>query len=160
MPGIVGFGAACELAGRLMGEDSRRIGELRDRLEKGILAAVDHSKVNGHPTERLYNTTNISFAYVEGEGLMLRMPQVSVSTGSACSSATLEPSHVLKSMGVGDEMAHGSIRFSLGRGTTQKQIDFTIAKVIEVVRYLRKMSPLYEMAMEGVDLSKVKWTEH
>jgi cysteine desulfurase len=160
VPGIVGLGAASELAGREMPEDSRRIGALRDRLEKGILAGVDHSKVNGHPTERLYNTTNISFAYIEGEGMMLRMPQISVSTGSACSSATLEPSHVLKALGVGDDMAHGSIRFSLGRSTTQDQIDFTIAKVIEVAQYLRRMSPLYEMAMEGVDLSKVKWTEH
>jgi cysteine desulfurase len=160
VPGIVGLGAACEIAIRQMPDDARRIGALRDRLEKGILQRVEHTKVNGHPTERLFNTTNISFAYIEGEGMMLRMPRLAVSTGSACSSATLEPSHVLKAIGVGDDMAHGSIRFSLGRRNTADEVDAVIAKVAEVAEVLRQMSPLYEMAQEGIDLSQVKWTEH
>ena len=160
VPGIVGFGAACELAGREMPAESRRIAALRDRLERGITAGLDHVTLNGHPTERLPNTSNLSFAYVEGEGLMLRANDVAVSTGSACSSASLEPSHVLKAMGVPDELAHGSIRFSLGRRTTAEQVDYAVRRVIEAASYLRQMSPLYEMAQEGVDLSQVKWDSH
>ena len=160
VPGIVGLGVACELSRGRMADDARRIGALRDRLEKGLVAALDHVRANGHPTQRLYNTTNLSFDYVEGESMMLKMQEIAVSTGSACSSASLEPSHVLKSMGVPDEQAHGSLRFSLGRGNTEEEVDYTVAKVAEVVGYLRQMSPLYEMAQQGVDLSKVKWTEH
>jgi cysteine desulfurase len=157
VPGIVGLGAASRLAQAEMMADAARITALRDRLHQGIIAKTDQVKLNGHPTLRLPNTLNLSFAYVEGESMMMKMRDVAVSSGSACTSASLEPSHVLKAMGVGDDLAHSSLRFSLGRFTTQEEIDFVIERVVTAVRELRELSPLYEMAKEGVDLSKVQW---
>jgi len=160
VPGIVGLGAACEIAGREMAEEAKRVSALRDRLERGILARLDEVTLNGHPTERLANTSNLSFAYVEGEGLMMRMKDVAVSSGSACTSASLKPSHVLSAMGVPDELNHASLRFSLGRFSTEEEVDYTIEQVVRAARELRELSPLYEMARGGIDLNKVHWTEH
>ncbi len=157
VPGIVGLGAACEIAGAEMADDARRLTALRDRLTNGIFAGLDHVKLNGHPTQRLANTVNLSFAYVEGESLMMKMKDIAVSSGSACTSASLEPSHVLTAMGVPDELSHSSIRFSLGRWTTEEEIDYAIAQVVRAVKELRELSPLYEMAQEGVDIGAVKW---
>jgi len=145
-PGIVGFGAAAELAVREMPTEAPRLCELRDRLHEGITARVDEVKLNGHPTERLPQTLNLSFAYVEGESLMMKCRDLAVSSGSACTSASLEPSYVLRALGVEDALAHGSIRFSLGRFTTQDQIDHAVEQVAQAVRDLRELSPLYEMA--------------
>ena len=146
--GIVGLGEAAELAARNMMTEGPRIGALRDRLHKGITDALDHVKLNGHPTQRLPNTLNLSFAYVEGEALMMKMRDVAVSSGSACTSASLEPSYVLKAIGVGDDLAHGSLRFSLGRFTTEEEVDFAAGRVVLAVRELRELSPLYEMVRE------------
>jgi cysteine desulfurase len=157
VPGIVGVGKASELCRLQMDEEIPRIRALRDRLRDGILGQLDEVYVNGHPTERLPNNINMSFAYVEGEALMMGMRDVAVSSASACTSASLEPSYVLRACGVGDEMAHSSIRFSLGRFTTEEEIDFAIEQVVAAVRRLREMSPLYEMAQEGVDLANVDW---
>jgi cysteine desulfurase len=159
VPGIVGLGAAAEIAQREMAAEAPRIAALRDRLHEGIVSQLDHVGLNGHPTQRLPNTLNLSFAYVEGESLMMRMKDVAVSSGSACTSASLEPSYVLKALGVGDDMAHSSLRFSLGRFNTAEEIDYTIEKVVSAVRELRELSPLYEMAREGVDLKQVKWRQ-
>lgn len=160
VPGIVGFGKACEVAGRVMAEDNRRIGALRDRLWNALQENLDEVYLNGHPTERLSNNLNVSFAFVEGESLMMGMKEIAVSSGSACTSASLEPSYVLKHIGVGEDLAHTSIRFGLGRFTTDEEIDFTIRKVTDTVKKLRDLSPLYEMVKEGVDLKSVSWTAH
>ncbi len=160
VPGIVGFGEACRIAREEMPHESKRIEQLRNRLEEGIMAGLNMVKRNGSPTHRLAGTSNLSFAYVEGEGLMMKLGGVAVSSGSACTSASLEPSHVLKAMGVGDDLAHSSIRFSMGRFTTAQEIECVIERTIKAVRELRDMSPLYEMAQEGIDLSKVTWKEH
>ena len=157
VPGIVGFGVAAEICSREMTDEAKRIARLRDRLHDGITAALDHIKLNGHPTERTPNTLNLSFAYVEGEALMMKMRDVCVSSGSACTSASLEPSHVLAAMGVGADLAHSSIRFSLGRFTSEDEIDYAIVKVTQAVTELRNLSPLYEMAMEGIDPGEVQW---
>ena len=141
-----------------MPAESARVVALRDRLHQGLAERVDHIKLNGHPTERLPNTVNLSFAFVEGESLMLKMKDVAVSSGSACGSASLEPSFVLRALGVPDELAHGSIRFSLGRFTTEEQIDFAIELVTKAVGELRELSPLYEMVQEGMDPATFKWT--
>jgi cysteine desulfurase len=148
VPGIVGFGAAAELCRKEMPAESRRIAALRDRLEGGITGQVEFVSLNGHPTERLPNTSNLSFEYVEGEALMMKMKDVAVSSGSACTSASLEPSYVLRAIGVSDELAHGSIRFSLGRPTRQQDIDRAVERVVPAVAELREMSPLYELAVE------------
>jgi len=148
-PGIVGFGAACEICRKEMAEEDARLTALRDRLHQGITARLDHVTLNGHPTQRLPGTVNLSFAYVEGESLMMKMKDVAVSSGSACTSASLEPSFVLRGIGVGDELAHSSIRFSLGRFTTAEEIDYVIDKVVAGVNELRQLSPLYEMAREA-----------
>jgi len=140
--------------------ESARIRRLRDRLHAGIAAQVDELKLNGHSEKRLPNNLNISFAYVEGEALMMAIPDIAVSSGSACTSASLEPSYVLKAIGVSEDLAHSSIRFGLGRFTTEADVDFTIQKVVTAVKKLREMSPLYEMAQEGIDLKTVKWTAH
>ena len=158
VPGIVGLGAATELAGAEMAGEAAMLTALRDRLQSGIMDKLDHVKLNGHPTERLAGTVNLSFAYVEGESMMMKMKNIAVSSGSACTSASLEPSHVLASMGVPDELAHNSIRFSLGRSTTQEEVDYAAEKVVTAVNELRQLSPLYEMAQEGVDISKMDWT--
>lgn len=160
VPGIVGFGKACEMAGRLMPVEMPRIKALRDKLWNAIRAELDEVYLNGHPTERLGNNLNVSFAYCEGESLMMGMKELAVSSGSACTSASLEPSYVLKAIGVGEDLAHTSIRFSLGRFTTEEEIDFAAKKVVATVKKLRDLSPLYEMAKEGVDLKSVQWTAH
>ncbi|HUS47062.1 MAG TPA: aminotransferase class V-fold PLP-dependent enzyme, partial [Phycisphaerae bacterium] len=149
--GIVGLAAAAEICGREMPTEAPRLEALRDRLHQGITAGLDYVKLNGHPTRRLPNTLNLSFGYVEGESLMMKMSDVAVSSGSACTSASLEPSFVLRALGVSDELAHGSIRFSLGRFNTPEEVDYAIARVVESVNQLRELSPLYETAQEGAD---------
>ncbi len=160
VPLIVGFGKACELCGEEMDTETTRIRAMRDRLQTAITEGLEESYLNGHPTERLPGNLNISFAYVEGESLLMGMKDIALSSGSACTSATLEPSYVLRALGVGVELAHSSIRFGIGRFNTDEEIDYTIKKVIEIVTKLREMSPLYEMAKEGVDLKSVQWAAH
>ena len=160
VPLIVGFGKACELCEQEMTKDTARLIAMRDRLEASIMKALEESYLNGHPTNRLPGNLNISFAYVEGESLLMGMKDIALSSGSACTSATLEPSYVLRALGVGTELAHSSIRFGLGRFNTDDEIDYTIKKVVEIVTKLREMSPLYEMAKEGVDLKSVQWAAH
>ena len=157
VPGIVGMGAAAEIAANKLAADAERLTSLRDRLAKGITSRLEYVTLNGHPTDRLPNTVNLSFAYVEGESLMMKMKDVAVSSASACTSASLEPSHVLKSMDVPDDLAHSSIRFSLGRSTTEEQIDHVIDSVVKAVNELRELSPLYEMAMQGINIRQEKW---
>lgn len=160
VPGIVGLGEACEICHKEMAEESKRMAFLRDKLKNRIEASLDEVYVNGTMESRLPHNLNISFAYVEGESLLMGINDVAVSSGSACTSATLEPSYVLKALGAGDDLAHSSIRFGLGRFTTEEEVDYVTAKVIDVVKKLRELSPLYEMFKEGVDLSKVQWTAH
>lgn len=158
--GIVGFGKAAELCSQEMAQEAVRVSALRDKLKNALFSQLDELFLNGDPIKRLPNNLNISFAFVEGEALMMGLKEVAVSSGSACTSASLEPSYVLKAMGVGEELAHTSIRFGLGRFTTAEEIDFVIEKVVGVVKKLRDMSPLYEMAKEGIDLKSVQWTTH
>jgi len=160
VPLIVGFGKACELCEQEIATESVRLAAMRDRLQAGIMKEIDEAYLNGHPTQRLPHNLNISFAYVEGESLLMGMKDIALSSGSACTSATLEPSYVLRALGVGVELAHSSIRFGLGRFNTDEEIEYTIKKVIEIVTKLREMSPLYEMAKEGVDLKSVQWAAH
>lgn len=160
VPGIVGLGEACRLAGEDMAADTARYIELRKRIETRLRSELDHVALNGDEIKRLPTTCNISFAYVEGESLIMGIPDVAVSSGSACTSASLEPSYVLRALGVGDDLAHSSIRFSVGRFTTEAEVDTATETVIKTVRRLRDMSPLYEMAQEGIDLSAVKWDAH
>lgn len=160
VPGIVGFGKACEIAAAEMGEDMERVRRLRDMLKDGLYAKLDELYLNGHPTERLPNNLNISFAYVEGEAMMMGLKEIAVSSGSACTSASLEPSYVLRAIGVGEDLAHTSIRFGIGRFNTEEEVRYTIDKVVATVTRLREMSPLYEMAKEGIDLKSVQWTAH
>lgn len=160
VPGIVGLGQAAEICRQTMDAQAAHLSGLRDRLEQGLTAQLDEVTVNGHPTQRTPQTTNVSFAYVEGESLMMGMSDIAVSSGSACTSASLEPSYVLKALGVGDELAHSSLRFSVGRFNTAEEIDYAVERVVHAVRRLRAMSPLYEMAREGVDLKRVKWEAH
>jgi cysteine desulfurase len=157
VPGIVGLGKACELARLEMGEESKRLFALRESLREQIMSKLDECYINGSMEHRLPGSLNISFAYVEGESLLMGINDIAVSSGSACTSATLEPSYVLKALGAGDDLAHSSIRFGLGRFNTQAEVDYVAAKIVDVVRRLRELSPLYEMHKEGVDLSKVKW---
>jgi cysteine desulfurase len=156
VPGIVGLGKAAEICQACMADESRELAELRDRLQAGIVSQLDQVFLNGHPTERTPNNLNLSFAYVEGESLMMGFKDVAVSSGSACTSASLEPSYVLRALGVGDELAHSSIRFSVGRFNTRDEIDYVVEQVVATVRRLRAMSPLYESAQEGVDPGKVE----
>jgi cysteine desulfurase len=160
VPSIVGLGVAAEIARNEMPEESKRLIRLRERLRKGIMDQVPESYLNGHPTERLPGNANISFAYVEGEGLMMGIKDVAVSSGSACTSASLEPSYVLRALGVGDELAHSSIRFGLSRFNTEEEVDFVIDHVVREVNRLRAMSPLYEMAQAGIDLKSIEWAAH
>jgi cysteine desulfurase len=160
VPGIVGLGAACEFAQKEMPEESKRLSYLRDKLKDRLLAGLDEVYINGTMERRLPNNLNISFAYVEGESLLMGVNDVAVSSGSACTSATLEPSYVLKALGAGDDLAHSSIRFGLGRFNTEEEVDYVTAKVVDVVKKLRELSPLYEMHQEGIDLTKVQWTAH
>jgi cysteine desulfurase len=158
VPGIVGLGKACELAGEDMGKDRLHTTSLRDVFEQRIFSELDHVHRNGDPEHRLPNCSNLSFSFVEGESLIMGIHEIAVSSGSACTSASLEPSHVLKACGVGDELAHSSIRFGFGRFTTREEVDFAAEKVIAAVKRLRELSPLYEMVQEGVDLSAVDWS--
>ena len=160
VPGIVGLGEACALCQAEMPEEARRLAHLRDKLRAKLEAELDETYINGTMEHRLPNNLNISFAYVEGESLLMGINDVAVSSGSACTSATLEPSYVLKALGAGDDLAHSSIRFGLGRFNTEAEVDYVAAKVIDVVKKLRELSPLYEMAKEGIDLAKVQWTAH
>lgn len=160
VPNIVGLGEACRIAGVELPEEQKRVSAMRDRLEKSIMDRLTDVKINGNVESRLPNLSNLSFAFVEGEALMMGMKDIAVSSGSACTSASLEPSYVLKALGVGDELAHSSLRFSIGRFNTDEEIDYTIEKTVQAVNHLREMSPLYEMALEGIDLSKVEWAAH
>jgi cysteine desulfurase len=157
VPGIVGFGKAAEIARAEMAEETQRLNAYRDRLHRGITSRIDEAYLNGHPTQRLPGNLNLSFAYVEGESLMMGMKDVALSSGSACTSASLEPSYVLKALGVGDDLAHSSIRYGIGRFNTEEEVDFVADLTVETVNRLREMSPLYEMAKEGVDLKTVQW---
>jgi len=158
--GIVGFAKALELAMGEMASEAERLIGLRQRLHDKLKSELDYLFINGHPTERLPNNLNLSFGYVEGESLMMGVNELAVSSGSACTSASLEPSYVLRALGVGDDLAHSSIRFGMGRFTTVEEVDFAAEKIIVAVKRLREMSPLYEMVKEGVDLTTVKWTSH
>ena len=160
VPGIVGFGKACEIAMQDMESDNARISKLRDKLENALLK-IEESYLNGDKEHRLPHVTNISFKYVEGEGLMMGFnKEIAVSSGSACTSASLEPSYVLKALGLGDDLAHSSLRFGLGRFTTEDQIDYTIQQVTNTVLKLREMSPLWEMYKEGIDMNSIEWAHH
>ncbi len=160
VPGIVGFGKACEIARTEMAEETERVSKLRDKLQNALLK-VEESYLNGDKEHKLPHVTNISFKYVEGEGLMMGFNKnIAVSSGSACTSASLEPSYVLKALGLGDDLAHSSLRFGLGRFTTEDQIDYTIEQVTNTVNKLREMSPLWEMYKEGIDLNTIEWAHH
>ncbi|CAN5849692.1 IscS subfamily cysteine desulfurase [soil metagenome] len=160
IPGIVGFGKACQIAKAEMESDALRLSALRKRMETEITQRLDTCAINGHPDKRLPQITNISFGFVEGEGLMMAVKNIACSSGSACTSASLEPSYVLKGIGVGDDLAHSSLRLSLGKWTTEEQVNYTIEEVVKAVQKLRVMSPLYDMHKEGIDLSKVEWAHH
>ncbi len=160
VPLIVAFGTAAELAVREMPEESARVLALRQRLWDGLRQNLTHVHLNGDWSARAPGNLNASFAYVEGESLLMGINDIAVSSGSACTSASLEPSYVLKALGVDDEMAHTSIRFGIGRFNTEQEIDYTIARVTEVVHRLREMSPLWEMVQEGIDLKTVNWVGH
>jgi len=155
--GIVGLGKACEIAMRELPEETAKLTQLRDRLKQQILSNLDEVYVNGSMEHRVPGNLNISFAYVEGESLLMGINDIAVSSGSACTSATLEPSYVLKALGTGDDLAHSSIRFGIGRFNTQAEVDYVAKRVVETVKRLRELSPLYEMAKDGVDLKKVQW---
>jgi cysteine desulfurase len=160
VPGIVGFGKACEICINEMAEETARISKLRDKLQTELLK-VEESYLNGDINHKLPHVTNISFKYVEGEGLMMGFNKnIAVSSGSACTSASLEPSYVLKALGLGDDLAHSSLRFGLGRFTTEEQIDYTIEQVTNTVNKLREMSPLWEMFKEGIDMNSIEWAHH
>ncbi|HEX7213890.1 MAG TPA: IscS subfamily cysteine desulfurase [Methylomirabilota bacterium] len=158
VPLAVGFGKAAEIAREEMAEESKRLAALRDRLQEQILSKVDEAYVNGHPTLRLPHNLNISFAYVEGESVLMGLNrEAALASGSACTSATLEPSYVISALGVDSELAHSSIRFGLHRFTTEEEVDFVARKTVDVIQRLREMSPLYELAKEGVDLKSIHW---
>ena len=160
VPGIVGMGKAAEIAIAEMAQDAARLSKLRDRLQAGLMQ-MEETYVNGDEASRMPHVTNISFKHVEGEGLMMTFNQnIAVSSGSACTSASLEPSYVLVALGLGDDLAHSSIRFSLGRFTTDEDVDFTIKALTQGVNHMRDLSPIWEMYQEGIDLSKVEWAEH
>jgi len=160
VPGIVGFGAACEIAMNEMAAEAKRETELREYLRNKLESALDFVHINGNMEHHLPGNLNMSFVYVEGESLLMGINDVAVSSGSACTSATLEPSYVLKALGLGDDVAHSSIRFGLGRFNTKAEVDYVADKIIDVVQKLRELSPLYEMVKEGIDLSKIEWQAH
>jgi cysteine desulfurase len=160
VPGIVGLGKACEIAQQEMATEAAFLTALRDRLKNKLESELDYIHVNGSMEHRLPGNLNVSFVYVEGESLLMGINDVAVSSGSACTSATLEPSYVLKALGLGDDVAHSSIRFGLGRFNTQAEVDYVAAKVIDVVKKLRQLSPLYEMVKDGIDLTKIQWAAH
>src|ERR1022692_4337148 len=160
VPGIVGLGKACEIAYEEMDSEAAYLRGLRDRLKAKLESELEEVSINGSMEHRLPHNLNMSFVYVEGESLLMGINDVAVSSGSACTSATLEPSYVLKALGLGDDVAHSSIRFGLGRFNTQAEVDYVAAKVIEIVKHLRQLSPLYEMVQEGIDLTKIQWAAH
>jgi cysteine desulfurase len=160
VPGIVGMGKACELCMEELESEGKRQQELRDYLKNKLEAALDYTQVNGNMEHHLPGNLNMSFVYVEGESLLMGINDIAVSSGSACTSATLEPSFVLKALGLGDDVAHSSIRFGLGRFNTKAEVDYVSDKIIQVVQHLRELSPLYEMVKEGIDLSKIEWAAH
>jgi cysteine desulfurase len=160
VPGIVGLGAACEIAGAEMEAEGKREKELRDYMRAKFEKALDYVHVNGNMEHHLPGNLNMSFVYVEGESLLMGINDIAVSSGSACTSATLEPSYVLKALGLGDDVAHSSIRFGLGRFNTKAEVDYVSDKLIDVVTKLRELSPLYEMVKEGIDLTKIEWAAH
>ncbi|MBI3247069.1 MAG: IscS subfamily cysteine desulfurase [Deltaproteobacteria bacterium] len=158
VPGIVGLGKASEICGQELEHEVAKLMALRARLHEGITKALEDVYLNGHPTQRLPGNLNLSFSYVEGESFLMGLNKdIALSSGSACTSATLEPSYVLKALGVGEELAHTSIRFGLGRFNTEEEVDYVIGRVVEVTQRLRDLSPLYEMAKEGIDLKSVQW---
>ena len=161
VPGIVGLGKAAEIANKEMAQEAERLSRLRDKLEAALLDKLEESYINGNTEHRMPHVTNISFKHVEGEGLMMTFNQnIAVSSGSACTSASLEPSYVLIALGLGDDLAHSSIRFSLGRFNTDEEIDYTVEALVKGVNHMRDLSPIWEMYKEGVDLENVVWTEH
>ena len=160
VPGIVGLGAACEIAREEMASESARLIRLREKLKTKLESALDYVHVNGSMEHRLPGNLNMSFVYVEGESLLMGINEIAVSSGSACTSATLEPSYVLKALGLGDDVAHSSIRFGLGRFNNEAEVDYVADKVIDIVQKLRELSPLYEMVKEGIDISKIEWQAH
>jgi cysteine desulfurase len=160
VPSIVGFGKACEIAGQEMAAESERLTKLREKLKAKLEDALDYVHVNGSMEHRLPGNLNMSFVYVEGESLLMGINDIAVSSGSACTSATLEPSYVLKALGLGDDVAHSSIRFGLGRFNSEAEVDYVADKVIDVVQKLRELSPLYEMVKEGIDITKIEWQAH
>lgn len=161
VPGIVGFGKAAEISMQEMEKDNERLSKLRDKLEQGLMNNLEEVYINGNTEHRMPHVTNLSFKHVEGEGLMMTFNQnIAVSSGSACTSASLEPSYVLKALGLGDDLAHSSIRFSLGRFTTEDDVDYAIAALTKGVNHMRNLSPIWEMYKEGIDLESVEWAEH
>ncbi len=160
VPGIVGLGKACEIAGQEMKAETDRLIALRDKLKAKLEGHLDYVHVNGSMEHRLPGNLNVSFVYVEGESLLMGINDIAVSSGSACTSATLEPSYVLKALGLGDDVAHSSIRFGLGRFNSEAEVDYVADKLIDVVQKLRELSPLYEMVKEGIDISKIEWQAH
>jgi cysteine desulfurase len=161
VPGIVGFGKAAEIAMKEMDQDAARLSKLRDRLQTALMEKLEEVTINGNVNSRMPHVTNMSFKHVEGEGLMMTFNQeIGLSSGSACTSASLEPSYVLVAMGLGDDLAHSSLRFSLGRFTTDEDIDYTIEAIANGVNHMRDLSPIWEMYKEGVDLTSVEWSEH
>ena len=161
VPGIVGFGKAAEIARLEMAQDAERLSKLRDKLEAGLMKNLEELYFNGNSEHRMPHVTNLSFKHVEGEGLMMTFNQnIALSSGSACTSASLEPSYVLVALGLGDDLAHSSLRFSLGRFTTEEDIDYVIEKVAAGVTHMRDLSPIWEMYKEGIDLNSVEWQEH
>jgi cysteine desulfurase len=158
VPLIVGFGRAAEICAESMTEEGARLARLRDRLQDAILSNVEEAFLNGHPERRLPHNLNISFAYVEGESVLMGLnKETALSSGSACTSSTLEPSYVIAALGASTELAHSSIRFSLHRFNTEEEVDCVAQRTIEVIRRLRDMSPLYELAKEGVDIKSIQW---
>ncbi len=160
VPGIVGLGKACEIAMQEMDRDGQRLLALRKKLEQGVTSKLDTTQINGHADKRLPHITNISFGFVEGESLMMAIKEIACSSGSACTSASLEPSYVLKGLGIGDDLAHSSLRLSLGRWTTEEQVNYTIDAIVKAVQKLRLLSPLYDMHREGIDITKIQWASH
>ena len=161
VPGIVGFGKAAEIAKKEMAQDAERVSKLRDKLENALMANLEEVYLNGSKEHRMPNVTNLSFKHVEGEGLMMTFNQeIAVSSGSACTSASLEPSYVLVALGLGDDLAHSSIRFSLGRFTSEEEVDYAIEALTKGVNHMRDLSPIWEMYKEGVDIDSIEWSEH
>jgi cysteine desulfurase len=159
-PLCVGLGEACAIAEKEMGAESERLRMLRDRMYKSIMGRLSEVYLNGDLEHRIPGNLNISFAYVEGEGLMMGIKDLAVSSGSACTSASLEPSYVLRALGVGEELAHTSLRLGLGRFSSEEEVDYAVDKIVGEVERLRQMSPLWEMAQEGIDISSIEWADH